>query len=136
MLLIDMKYYLVFLSVLFTFLLVSNRMNGDSLSQEGSGVEVGNTEVGYVLPVTSEPSEGEMVFEDAHSIAWQLRVCGRSQRTATLHYTILNKELLSKLAKFRMDALFQSSHVYTTFISQSWEVPSEHYVFGLRHILI
>lgn len=136
MLLIVMKYYLIFLSVLFSFLLVSNSVDGDSLSQEGSGVEVEYSEIGYVLPATSDFPTGEMMFEDVHSIAWQLRGCGRSYRTSILHHTILNKEPLSKQAKLRMDALFQSSHVYTTFISQSWEVPSEHYVFELRHILI
>ena len=148
MLLISMKFYLIFLSVIFTFLLVSNRMNGDSLLVEGRGEEYSLCSetsdcsvlpiqvVDYILPVTSELPDGEMIFENAHSIARQLRGFGRSQRTTALHYTVLNKELLSRLAKFRMDALFQSSHVYTTLILQSWEVPSEHYVFGLRHILI
>lgn len=143
-----MKNYLLFLSVAFFFLLAAGNLSVSFLSQEGMEEECSlhqeNMDCsthslpisGYVLPVTSEIPDGVILFEDGQSIARQLRVCGRSQRVLTLHYTLLNKDLLFKLAKYRMDALFQSSHVYTTLLCRSWEVSSDHYVFGLRHILI
>ena len=81
---------------------------------------------------------GENVaFVDTLSLTNQLRVIGRTQRQLSVTYSLLSKGDICRLAKCRQNALFQSSkHVYTSAPHLSWSVSSEHYVFGMRRILI
>ena len=47
------------------------------------------------------------------------------------------KAWLAGSSQGRLDILCHSNHtVYTSLPCQSWEVPSDHYVFGMRRILI
>ena len=136
-----MKNVLLVISFLFAFLLGARAVNGDSLSNEKGTVEsvlqlgkmtdASDLSGSWILPVSPDKDRNVM-FEDA-----QLRLMHRNQRPFILHYTLLDKALLSKVAKSCMDALYTSSNrVYTTLPYPSWEVSSEHYIFGMRRILI
>ncbi len=141
-----MKNFLLIISFLFALLLGASSVNGDSLSEEKgmleSVLQLGKTTYAsdlsgsWILPVSPDKDRNVM-FEDAQSMARQLRLIHRNQRPLILHYTLLDKALLSKVAKNCMDALYTSSNrVYTTLAYPSWEVSSEHYIFGMRRILI
>lgn len=141
-----MKNVLLVISFLFAFLLGARAVNGDSLSNEKGTVEsvlqlgkmtdASDSSGSWILPVSSDKDRNVM-FEDAQSMARQLRLMHRNQRPFILHYTLLDKALLSKVAKSCKDALYTSSNrVYTTLPYPSWEVSSEHYIFGMRRILI
>ena len=141
-----MKNVLLIISFLFAFLLGARAVNGDSLSNEKGTVEsvlqlgkmtdASDLSGSWILPVSPDKDRNVM-FEDAQSMARQLRLMHRNQRPFILYYTLLDKALLSKVAKSCMDALFTSSNrVYTTLPYPSWEVSSEHYIFGMRRILI
>ena len=141
-----MKNVLLVISFLFAFLLGARAVNGDSLSNEKGTVEsvlqlgkmtdASDLSGSWILPVSSDKDRNVM-FEDAQSMARQLRLMHRNQRSLILHYTLLDKALLSKVTKSYMDALYTSSNrVYTTLPYPGWEVSSEHYIFGMRRILI
>lgn len=141
-----MKNFLLIISFLFALLLGASSVNGDSLSEDKgmleSVLQLGKTTYAsdlsgsWILPVSPDKDRNVM-FEDAQSMARQLRLMHRNQRPFILHYTLLDKALLSKVAKCCMDALYTSSNrVYTTLPYPSWEVSSEHYIFGMRRILI
>lgn len=141
-----MKNVLLVISFLFAFLLGARAVNGDSLSNEKGTVEsvlqlgkmtdASDSSGSWILPVSPDKDRNVM-FEDAQSMARQLRLMHRNQRSLILHYTLLDKALLSKVAKSCMDTLYTSSNrVYTTLPYPSWEVSSEHYIFGMRRILI
>ena len=141
-----MKNFLLIISFLFALLLGASSVNGDSLSEEKgmleSVLQLGKTTYasdlsGSWILLVSPDKDRNVMFEDAQSMARQLRLIHRNQRPLILHYTLLDKALLSKVAKNCMDALYTSSNcVYTTLPYPSWEVSSEHYIFGMRRILI
>lgn len=141
-----MKNFLLFISFLFAFLFCTRAVNGDSLSEEKGTVEsvlltndlpdYCQESPGLISPVTSE-DERATAFEDAHSMARQLRLVHRNQRTLVLHHILLDKSQLSKACRFYIEALYSSNnHLFTTLPYLSWEVSSEHYIFGMRRILI
>ena len=135
-----MKNILLFLS-LFLMSLLSVKGIDDALHK---GEEVGmesvfqiETSAGYILPLVAElPDEGE-AYVDTESLARQYRVCGRGQRSFSVQQMLLGKSSAYRAAKKRLDILFHTiNHVYTSLPYQSWAISSEHYVFGMRHILI
>lgn len=141
-----MKNFLLFISFLFAFLFCTSAVNGDSLSEERGTVEsvlltqdvpdFSQMSPGWIMPVTSG-HERTSTFEDAQSMARQLRLMHRNQRPLVLHYTLLDRSLLSKANRSYMEALYASAnHAFTTLPYLSWEVSSEHYIFGMRRILI
>ena len=70
---------------------------------------------------------------DAESLARQFRICERNQRVISLQYLSLGK----KSAQKRLEQLFHSiKQTYTSLPFQSWPVASDHYIFGMRRILI
>ena len=135
-----MKNILLFLS-LFLMSLLSVKGIDDALHK---GEEVGmesvfqiETSAGYILPSVAElPDEGE-AYVDTESLARQYRVCGRGQRSFSVQRMLLGKSSAYRAAKKRLDVLFHTiNHVYTSLPYQSWTISSDHYVFGMRHILI
>lgn len=144
-----MKTFLLFISVLFASLFCAGSADGALLSDErceaGYGLQLNDfsvlshedTSAGFILPVAAEAPNGTLAFEDAHSLARQLRMFSRGQRQLVLHYTLVDKALLSKAVKNCIAALYLSSnHTYTSLPYPSWEVSSEHYIFGMHRILI
>ena len=133
-----MKNILLFLSLFLMSLLGVKGI--DAAILEGEGVEsVFQIEdsVGYILPSVAElPDEGE-AYVDTESLARQYRVCGRGQRSFSVQQMLLGKSSAYRAAKKRLDILFHTiNHVYTSLPYQSWTISSDHYVFGMRHILI
>ena len=135
-----MKNFLLFLSLSLMFLLNAKDMNETLPVEEGEGmgcVLQSDVPVGYILPLVTElPDDGE-AYVDTESLARTYRVCGRSQRSFSVQQMFWAKSSAYRAAIRRLDILCHSNHsVYTSLPCQSWEVPSDHYVFGMRRILI
>ena len=135
-----MKQLLLFLS-LFLLSLLGAKDNNVALSEmEEAGVEFALLEdepTGYILPSALEvPDEGE-AFVDVEALARQYRVIGRGQRSFSVQQLVWEKSAAYRAAKKRLDILLHViNRVYTTLPCQSWKVSADHYVFGMRHILI
>ena len=135
-----MKNFLLLL-LLFMMSLLGARDVHDTLSvEEGMGVESvlpAEEPVGHILPIVAElPTKGE-AYVDVESLVHQYRICGRGQRYFSVQQMFCAKSSAYRAAIKRLDILCHSNHtVYTSLPCQSWEVPSDHYVFGMRHILI
>ena len=135
-----MKNFLLLLS-LFMMSLLGARDVHDTLSvEEGMGVEYvlpAEEPVGHILPIVAElPTKGE-AYVDVESLALQYRICGRGQRSFSMQQMFLGKSSAYRAAKKHLEMLSHTiNQVYTSLPCQSWAVPSDHYVFGMRHILI
>ena len=78
-----------------------------------------------------------ILSSETQTIARQLRVSGRNHRHIVFHYSMCGKWMVERIAMMRMHLLAQLfTHSYSTDPFQSWEVASDHYVFGMRRILI
>lgn len=90
-----------------------------------------------IYPIPDQLSEAVSAFVDAEALTGQLRVVGRCQRQHSLAYSLLLKSVFFRMIKSHLDTLLQSAnHVYTSLPRPCWSVSSEHYVFGMRRILI
>ena len=135
-----MKDFLLFLFLFMMFMLDAKNIDGTLPVEEGAGMECvlqSETSVGYILPVVTElPDKGE-AYVDVESLALQYRICGRGQRSFSVQQMFMGKSSAYRAAKKRLEMLSHTiNQVYTSLPFQSWEVPSDHYVFGMRHILI
>ena len=135
-----MKNILLFISLSLMFLLGARAMNVTLPEEEGVGMESvlqADASVGYILPVVAEwPEEGD-AYVDAESLMHQFRVCGRSQRQLSVRQFSLARSSAHRLLQKRLELLFNSiERTYSSLPCQSWSVPSDHYVFGMRRILI
>ena len=136
-----MKNILLFLSLFLVSLLGVKGIEGALPSDEGVGVEcvlqAEASTTGSVLPMVTElPDEGE-AYVDVESLARQCRVVGRGQRSSSVQLVFFGKSAAYRAARKRLEMLFHTiKSVYTSLPCQSWAVSSDHYVFGLRHILI
>lgn len=136
---------MLLLSLLFISLFVSNAMNAalfpdmDGVEEcvEASGFEacVDNTK-GYIIPASDATSESDKAFADAQSLAGQLRVVCRTQRTVNFQISFLTKAMLSRTSVLLSRDCLSSLNSYTSIPRRSWEVSSEHYIFEMRRILI
>ena len=127
---------ILLLLFLFSMFLLGTKSSNDTLPEEGMGVESvlqADIPIDQVLPVVTEwPHESEACV-DADSLARQFRICERNQRVISLQYLSLGK----KSAQKRLEQLFHSiGRTYTSLPFQSWPVASDHYIFGMRRILI
>ena len=129
---------LIFLPLL--FLLGAKNMD-DSFDKEKrmrvENVLLTDVPEGYVLSSVFElPDRGEACV-DTESLARQYRVCGRGQRTFSVQGMFLGKSSAYRASKKHLEMLVHTIHcVFTSLPCQSWKVSSEHYVFGMRRILI
>lgn len=135
-----MKNYLLFLLLFLVSLLGAKGIESALPSNEGMGVESvlqAEEPVGYILPVVAELPETGEAYVDVESIAGQYRVIGRGQRSFSVQQMLWDKSSAYRAAQRRLNMLSQTIHsVSSSLPSQSWAVPSDHYVFELRHILI
>ena len=127
---------ILLLLFLFSMFLLGAKSSNDTLPEEGAGVEsilLVDIPIDQVLPVVTDwPNESEACV-DAESLARQFRICERNQRVISLQYLSLGK----KSAQKRLEQLFHSiGRTYTSLPFQSWPVASDHYIFGMRRILI
>ena len=135
-----MKNILLFISLSLMFLLGARGMDVTLSQEEGAGMEAvlqADASVGYILPDVEEwPEEGD-AYVDAESLARQFRVCGRGQRQLSVRQYSLARSSAHQVARKRLELLFYSiERTYSSLPCQSWPVPSDHYVFGMRRILI
>ena len=135
-----MKNYLLFLLFFLVSLLGAKGIESALPSNEGVGVESvlqAEEPVGYILPVVAELPETGEAYVDVESMAGQYRVIGRGQRSFSVQQMLWDKSSAYRAAQRRLNMLSQTLHsVSSSLPSQSWAVPSDHYVFELRHILI
>ena len=135
-----MKNYLLFLLFFLVSLLGAKGIESALPSNEGVGVESvlqAEEPVGYILPVVAELPETGEAYVDVESMAGQYRVIGRGQRSFSVQQMLWDKSSAYRAAQKRLNMLSQTIHsVSSSLPSQSWAVPSDHYVFELRHILI
>ena len=135
-----MKNYLLFLLLFLVSLLGAKGIESALPSNEGVGVESvlqAEEPVGYILPVVAELPETGEAYVDVESMAGQYRVIGRGQRSFSVQQMLWDKSSAYRAAQRRLNMLSQTLHsVSSSLPSQSWAVPSDHYVFELRHILI
>ena len=137
----------IFLFIAFWALsLAGVTMTGQSSdAEDGGGVmqlaELSSSEdvceaCGSFLPL-SERFRGDMTLNEAESLAHQLNVrTGRMLRLTSLQHVIGIKTLMRKYALLDNLLTHNASHYYTTLCTPSWEYASEHYIFGMRRILI
>lgn len=135
-----MKNFLLFLWLVLMSLLGAKGIEGSHPSEEGTGMKYvlqAETPVGYILPWVAEvPDEGEACV-DTENLARQYRVAGRGQRSFSVQQMFLGKGAAYRAAKRRLEILFHTiNHSYTSLPFLSWAVSSDHYIFGLRRILI
>ena len=135
-----MKNYLLFLLLFLVSLLGAKGIESALPSNEGMGVKSvlqAEEPVGYILPVVAELPETGEAYVDVESMAGQYRVIGRGQRSFSVQQMLWDKSSAYRAAQRRLNMLSQTIHsVSSSLPSQSWAVPSDHYVFELRHILI
>jgi hypothetical protein len=135
-----MENYLLFLLFFLVSLLGVKGIESALPSNEGVGVESvlqAEEPVGYILPVVAELPETGEAYVDVESMAGQYRVIGRGQRSFSVQQMLWDKSSAYRAAQRRLNMLSQTIHsVSSSLPSQSWAVPSDHYVFELRHILI
>lgn len=140
-----MKNAWLLISFLFMFLFASKAMDGLLLPVAGEVEECALQDVysssdqsaGYILPVSSGFLYRDMVMADVSSLAIQFRLAVRIFRSVSLHYSFLNKMFAWRQILHRLELLAHSClNVYSTLPHQSWNLPSDHYIFGMRRILI
>ena len=135
-----MKNYLLFLLFFLMSLLGAKGIEGTLSSEEGMGVKsVLQTEipVGYILPVVAELPDAGEAYVNVESMAGQYRVIGRGQRSFSVQQMFMAKSSAYRAARRRLEMLSHTiNQVYTSLPCQSWAVSSDHYVFGMRRILI
>ena len=89
----------------------------------------------FILPwVADLPDKGEAYVD---SMAVQYRVLGRGQRSFSVQQMFFGKSSAYRAAMKRLEMLFQNvKSVYSSLPYPSWTVSSDHYIFGMRRILI
>lgn len=135
-----MKNILLFISLSLMFLLGARDMNVVPFEKEGVGMETvlhSDIPVGYISSVVFEwPEEGD-AYVDAQSLARQFRVCGRGQRHLSVHQFSSVRSTAFRVAQKHHELLYHSiGRIFSSLPYQGWSVPSDHYVFGMRRILI
>lgn len=143
-----MKYILFVISFIAIFLLKAGwEANDFPVEQETEAVctsqnllvfSEGNTpSTGAILPIDADKLLGDMVYSDTQALARQLNVSSaRYHRFTTLQHTLFSKSLMRKIALWMASMAQCATQVHTTLPSQGWETSSEHYIFGMRRILI
>ena len=135
-----MKNILLLISLALLFLLGAKNMDGTFLEEERMEVEnVFQTTIpteSILSCASGLPDENE-AYIDIEALARQFRVCGRGQRSFSAQQMFLGKGSAYRASKKHLEMLFHTINcVYTSLPCQSWKVSSEHYVFGMRRILI
>lgn len=135
-----MKNFLLVIFLSLMSLLGVKNMNATLHGEEGIGVEnIFHADIPheYIQPSVIELPDGDSAYVVTDSMARQYRVCGRGQRSFSVNHAFFSKSAVLRTAKKHLEMLSNSIKCACTSLPcQSWEVASEHYVFGLRRILI
>ena len=135
-----MKNILLLISLALLFLLGAKNMDGTFLEEERMEVEnVFQTTIpteSILSCASGLPDENE-AYIDTETLARQFRVCGRGQRSFSAQQMFFGKGSAYRVSKKHLEMFLRTTNcVYTSLPCQSWTVSSEHYVFGMRRILI
>jgi len=134
-----MKNIICLLFFPFLFLLGMNGVIMPSLSEDGEEFEISSSQkaVDQLYPFSTQMPDEGTAYDDAESLARQFRTVGRGQRQLSLSYSLISKGMATRLSKVWLDAVLQSSrHIYNSLPHPCWSVSAEHYIFGMRRILI
>lgn len=142
-----MKYLLLLISFFSLWLIGSRAVTGVLSEAEATiDVSVGYmkadtvetvTDMGTIRPVELPSPLGMMTFTEVDLMARQFGAHNRSYRLTNLSCSWLSKFMNHRVAVLRMAMLTHSAtHVFSTLPLLSWNVSSEHYIFGMRRILI
>ncbi len=88
-----------------------------------------------LLPVEWDYPLGGSFSTDAQSLASQCQMGGRNYRILTSS-KFLYLKCLSRTPSVRLTHQRLTDQIHSTFPFLNWEVASEHYIFGMRRILI
>ena len=135
-----MKNFLLFLSLFLMFLLGAGDVNDTFPVEEGVGVvcvlQTDSSVEQILLSEINLPDEGEACV-NTENLARQYRVNGRGQRSFSVQQMFYGKSSAYRAARRRLEMLSHTiNQVYTSMPCQSWSLSSDHYVFGMRRILI
>lgn len=90
-----------------------------------------------ILPVTRDKGLADMEVGDAHSLAHRLSISAeRMSRITSIETSQFIKTLLRRMATRMANLTNCHTRVYDTSRSLSWDDACEHYIFGMRRILI
>ena len=127
--------------ILFSLMLLLGVKSGDeSFQVERAGVESvlqADKSVGDILPIDIELPDDAQSHVDGESLARQFRVCGRGQRSFSIQRLLFGKQTAYRAVIKHQEILYHSiSSVYSSMPCTNWLVSSDHYVFGMRRMLI
>ena len=114
-------------------------MNSTSLSEDGEEdlISLNPKVVDQLHSFPLQMPDAGTAYDDAESLARQLRTVGRGQRQFSVSCSLISKGMATRLSKVWLDAVLQSSrHIYNSLPHPCWSVSAEHYIFGMRRILI
>lgn len=135
-----MKNILLFISLSLLFLLGAKNMDGTFLEEERMEVEnvfQTNIPTESILSCASGLPDENEAYIDTEALARQFRVCGRGQRSFSVQQMFFGKSSAFRASKKYLEMFLRTTNcIYTSLPCQSWTVSSEHYVFGMRRILI
>ena len=90
-----------------------------------------------VIPMDSNKGIADMEFGDAHTLAHRVSASAeRMYRFSSIETTQFIKTLLRKMATRMASLASCHTHVYASSHSLHWDSACEHYIFGMRRILI
>lgn len=142
-----MKYLLLLISFFSLWLMGSKAMT-EVFSEAEAAVDVSIgymkadtvetvTDMGTILPLELPSPLGMMTFTEVDLMARQFGAHNRSYRLTNFSCSWLSKVMNHRVAVLRMAMLtYSATHVFSTLPCLSWNVSSEHYIFGMRRILI
>ena len=137
-----MKNIIILLSFLSLFLLAGETVMETTLQKESTEYVLPclvEDEVSLVDAFTSIPNRFhvDMILSDVQSMARQLNVrSGRMFRLNLAQFKWTSKALMRKVTLCKDGLTQQFFHQFTSIPRLSWDVMSDYYVFGIRHILI
>lgn len=92
---------------------------------------------GVITPMDRDKCLADMEFSDAHTLAHRVSASAeRMYRISSIETSQFIKALLRRMATRETLLAHCSTQVYDTSRSQNWDNASEHYIFGMRRILI
>lgn len=90
-----------------------------------------------IIPLNRDRAQADMEVGDAHSLAHRLSVSAeRMCRFSSIETSQFIKTLLRRMATRMANLTTCHTRVYDTSRSLSWDNACEHYIFGMRRILI
>lgn len=94
-------------------------------------------DAGAIIPLTKEGSLADMEFSDAHTLAHRVSASAeRMYRFSSIETSHFVKGLLRRMATRMANLANCSTLEFDTSRSLNWGNACEHYIFGMRRILI